>query len=302
VTLKDVGISRLDPGRFEAVLDPDDCGRFLARLEVAAERLDGRRLWQVNSTEQGGGVAEMLHVLLGYLTGAGIDARWVVIQGNQDFFAVTKRVHHLLHGQPGDGGVLDGPAQGSYWQTLKETLEELQPRVEPGDVVLLHDLQTAGLAPALKRQGATVIWSCHVGTDQPNDLTRTAWKFLRPSIQQADAYMFSRAAYCWEGLDQARLAVIAPCIDAFAPKNPAPGAAHRQRHPAHGRDPGGPGHRRRGAAVSAPGREPWPGGPAGRDDPGPAHSPIGPAGRPGVALGSAQGSPGGARGVRPSRP
>jgi trehalose synthase len=210
VTLKDVGI---------AVLDPEDCRRLLGRLARAAERLAGRRLWQVNSTEQGGGVAEMLHFLLGYLAGAGIDTRWVVIEGNQEFFEVTKRVHHLLHGQPGDGGELDEPARASYRQTLKEPLGELQPRVEPGDVVVLHDPQTAGLAPALKQQGATVIWSCHVGIDQPNDLARTAWEFLRPAVQQADAYVFSRSAYCWEGLDRARLAVIAPCIDAFAPKN-----------------------------------------------------------------------------------
>jgi trehalose synthase len=219
VTLKDVGISELDPRRFQAVLDPDGCRRFLDRLAQAAERLAGRRLWQVNSTEQGGGVAEMLHFLLGYLAGAGIDARWVVLEGNQEFFAVTKRVHHLLHGQPGDGGELDEPAQASYRQTLKETLGELEQRVEPGDVVILHDPQTAGLVPALKRQGATVIWSCHVGIDQPNDLARTAWAFLRPAVEQADAYVFSRAAYCWEGLERARLAVIAPCIDAFAPKN-----------------------------------------------------------------------------------
>jgi trehalose synthase len=219
VTLKDVEVARLDPGRFEAVLDPNDCRRFLGRLEVAADRLGGRRLWQVNSTEQGGGVAEMLHFLLGYLTGAGVDARWVVLEGNQEFFAVTKRLHHLLYGQPGDGRELDGPAQGSYWQTLKETLGELQQRVEPGDVVFLHDPQTAGLVPALKQQGASVIWSCHVGIDQPNDLARTAWEFLRPAVEQADAYVFSRAAYCWQGLDRARLAVIAPCIDAFAPKN-----------------------------------------------------------------------------------
>jgi trehalose synthase len=219
VTLKNVGIARLDPGRFQAVLDPDDCGRFLSRLTQAAELLAGRRLWQVNSTEQGGGVAEMLHFLLGYLAGAGIDARWVVIEGNQDFFAITKRIHHLLHGQPGDGGELDEPARASYRQTLKETLGELQQRVEPGDVVVLHDPQTAGLAPALKQQGATVIWSCHVGIDQPNDPARTAWEFLRPSVQEADAYVFSRAAYCWEGLPRERLAVIPPCIDAFAPKN-----------------------------------------------------------------------------------
>jgi trehalose synthase len=221
VPLKDVEVSSLDPGRFEAVLDPDSCRRFLDRLAKAAERLAGRRLWQVSSTEQGGGVAEMLHFLLGYLTGAGIDTRWVVIEGNQEFFEVTKRVHHLLHGQPGDEGDLDEPARASYRQTLKETLGELEQRVEPGDVVVLHDPQTAGLVPALKRQGAVVNWSCHVGIDTPNDLARTAWEFLRPAVQEADAYVFSRATYCWEGLDRARLAVIPPCIDAFAPKNQA---------------------------------------------------------------------------------
>jgi hypothetical protein len=66
VTLKDVEVARLDPGRFQAVLDPDACRRFLGRLESAAERLGSRRLWQVNSTEQDGGVAEMLHFLVGY--------------------------------------------------------------------------------------------------------------------------------------------------------------------------------------------------------------------------------------------
>jgi trehalose synthase len=219
MTLKDVEVTRLDPGRFEAVLDPDSCRRFLGRLELAADRLAGRRLWHVNSTEQGGGVAEMLHFLLGYLAGAGIDTRWVVIEGNEEFFQVTKRIHHLLHGQPGDARELDEPARASFRQTLKEALGELQQRVEPGDVVVLHDPQTAGLVPALKQQGAVVVWSCHVGVDQPNDLARTAWEFMRPAVQKADAYVFSRATYCWEGLDRSRLSVIAPCIDAFAPKN-----------------------------------------------------------------------------------
>jgi trehalose synthase len=85
--------------------------------------------------------------------------------------------------------------------------------------VVLHDPQTVGLAPELKRLGATVVWSCHVGIDQPNDLARAAWDFLRPYVQAADAYVFSRSAYCWEGLDRQRMAVIPPCIDAFAPKN-----------------------------------------------------------------------------------
>jgi trehalose synthase len=217
--VKQVEVPELQPGRFEGVLDPDRWHRFARRLDQAADLLAGRRLWHVNSTEEGGGVAEMLHFLLGYLAGAGIDTRWAVLEGNEDFFQVTKRLHHLLHGRPGDGRGLDQTVRGTYQQTIKETLAELQRRVDSGDVVFLHDPQTAGLAPELKRLGASVVWSCHVGVDQPKDLARTAWEFLRPYVQAADAYVFSRSAYCWEGLDRERMAVIPPCIDAFAPKN-----------------------------------------------------------------------------------
>ena len=217
--MKEIDVPQLDPGRFEGVLEAEPSRRFAHRLNQAADRLVGRRLWHVNSTEEGGGVAEMLHFLLGYLVGAGIDARWLVLDGNDRFFQVTKRVHNLLHGRSGDGRGVDQTVRGVYEQTQKETLAELQRRVGPGDVVVLHDPQTVGLAPELKRLGATVVWSCHVGIDQPNDLARAAWDFLRPYVQAADAYVFSRAAYCWEVLDRQRMAVIPPCIDAFAPKN-----------------------------------------------------------------------------------
>ena len=103
--------------------------------------------------------------------------------------------------------------------------------------------------------------------------------------------MSSRTASCWEGLPRERLAVIAPCIDAFA-QEPDPGAGHGQRHLAHGRDPGGPGHGRGDPGVSPLGREPGPGGAEGGNDPGPADPPRSPAGGPGVTLGSPEGSPG----------
>jgi trehalose synthase len=217
--LNDVEVATLDPRRFEAVLGPDACGGFLRRLERAAGRLRGRRLWHVNSTEEGGGVAEMLHFLLGYLAGAGIDAHWLVLDGNDRFFQITKRVHNLLHGQPGDHDALGDPDREVYEQTLAQAFGELRRLVDPADVVLLHDPQTAALAPSLKRLGAGVVWSCHVGIDRPNPLARTAWDFLRPYVQAADVHVFSRHAYAWEGLDRDRLAVVPPCIDAFAPKN-----------------------------------------------------------------------------------
>ena len=71
--------------------------------------------------------------------------------------------------------------------------------MEPGDVVVLHDPQTAGLVPALKRQGR---WSSGAATSAsttPNDLARTAWEFLRPAVQEADAYVFSRAPTAGRG-------------------------------------------------------------------------------------------------------
>ena len=58
---------------------------------------------------------------------------------------MTKRLHHLLHGRPGDGRGLDQTVRGIYEQTQKETLAELERRVGPGDVVVLHDPQTVGL-------------------------------------------------------------------------------------------------------------------------------------------------------------
>jgi trehalose synthase len=122
----------------------------------------------------------MLHFLLGYLVGAGIDARWLVLDGDGRFFQVTKRIHNLLHGQPGDRDALGNQDRDVYEQTLRRAFTEVERLVAPGDVVLLHDPQTAALAPPLERLGAGVIWSCHVGIDRPNRLARAAWDFLRP--------------------------------------------------------------------------------------------------------------------------
>jgi trehalose synthase len=176
-------------------------------------------MWNVNSTERGGGVAEMLRSLLGYAKGGGLDARWLVIQGDPEFFDVTKRVHNRLHGSPGDGGSLGDEARAVYERTLSAAAEDLAECVASGDVVILHDPQTAGLVPAMRRLGATVIWRCHVGTDVPSELASEAWAFLLPSLAEADAYVFSRRQFVPRGIDIRRTHVIPPSIDAFSPKN-----------------------------------------------------------------------------------
>jgi trehalose synthase len=65
-------------------------------------------VWNISSTAVGGGVAEMLHVLVGYASGGGVNTRWLLIEGDHDFFRITKRLHNRLHGVAGDGGAWDG--------------------------------------------------------------------------------------------------------------------------------------------------------------------------------------------------
>ena len=96
---------------------------------------------------------------------------------------------------------------------------ELAARVRPGDVVLLHDPQTAGLAAPLVRAGARVIWRCHIGVDWENEVTRAAWDFLRPYLAAAEAYVFSRPKYVPSWIPAGKAWIIPPSIDPFSPKN-----------------------------------------------------------------------------------
>jgi trehalose synthase len=75
------------------------------------------------------------------------------------------------------------------------------------------------MVPRLLELGVPVIWRAHIGLDLPNEAARAAWRFLIPYVEHASAYVFSRPAYTWEGLDERRTTVIPPSIDAFSPKN-----------------------------------------------------------------------------------
>jgi trehalose synthase len=217
--VNEVTFPSLSPERFEDVLSAERATAFADTLHRARRVLEGRTIWHVNSTEQGGGVAEMLQSLLGYLLGAGINTRRLVVDGNEAFFELTKRIHYLLHGEPGDHGDLHPHDKAVYEGALAADLERIVELVRPGDPVVLHDPQTLGLAPALRAEGARVIWSCHIGADEPNAHTKAAWQFLHPYVEQTEAQGFSRTQHVWPSLDRSTVAIIPPCLDAFSPKN-----------------------------------------------------------------------------------
>src|SRR5215204_4106619 len=142
--LTHVPIAPLSPERFKQILDPQQSEELDRTIARAQEEFAGRVIWNVNSTARGGGVAEMLHSLIAYSRGAGVDARWVVIGGEADFFRVTKRIHNMLHGSAGDGLGLGGEDEATYRDTSSANARELLELVRQDDLVLLHDPQTAG--------------------------------------------------------------------------------------------------------------------------------------------------------------
>ena len=142
----------------------------------------GRRWW-----------ADMLRTMLGYASHAGIEARWLVVEGDSEFFAVTKRLHAPLR-----VARRRWAARRRSAQALPSGPECQRRRLRPGDPPRRCRRpprpQTAGLAAVACPWGPTVIWRCHVGVDEPNEHSDLAWRFLRPTSSTIATPTCSREA------------------------------------------------------------------------------------------------------------
>ena len=219
MNLQEVRVAAVTPERLAPLIGDERALQLNEVGDATRDALAGRAILNVNSTGAGGGVAEMLRTLLAYARGIGVDTRWFVIRGTPDFFAITKRIHNLLYGAPGDGQPLGAEEHVRYQEVLRPNTVELLSTVRPGDIVLLHDPQVAGMASELADAGATVVWRCHIGRDTSNAHVEKAWAFLRPYLERVDAYVFSRRAFAPPWVPSDRVFCIAPSLDPFAPKN-----------------------------------------------------------------------------------
>jgi trehalose synthase len=217
--LTDVPTPPMDLERFRGIATRTQLDQALAMAADLRDKLANRVVWNVSSTAAGGGVAEMLHRLIGYARGVGFDSRWLVLRGNPEFFQITKRLHNALHGDAQDGVELDDSAHEKYRATLRPIGEELRARVSRGDLVFLHDPQTAGLVPDLAGCGAAIVWRCHIGNgNTEHSVEEQAWEFLRRYLEKITCCVFTRVQYVPAYL-QPKSVVITPNIDPFAPKN-----------------------------------------------------------------------------------
>jgi len=183
---------------------PDGAVDLLTRT---AEQVRGRRFVHVNSTRVGGGVAEILQRMVPLMLELGVDADWLVVDGDDDFFATTKALHNALQGAESE---LTGAMVEHWIEVNRANARHL--RLE-GDLVLIHDPQPAPLVEARPMHGAW-LWRCHIDLSAPS---ARAWEVLRPWVARYDGAVVSLEAYA-RRMPTPHV-VVAPSIDPLSEKN-----------------------------------------------------------------------------------
>lgn len=180
----------------------------ISEIHRRARKLYGKHILHVNSTYQGGGVAEMLSSLIPLMNDVGMDVGWVILHGEPDFFTVTKKFHNALHGERIN---LSEMKKGLYIMTNEDF--SVYTHIYH-DCVIVHDPQPLPLIKFYKKRRPW-IWRCHVDLSNPNE---EVWEFLKAYILRYDMVIVSNEKYRRKDLTVEQR-VIYPAIDPLLPKN-----------------------------------------------------------------------------------
>lgn len=181
------------------------------QVHQLARVLKGARVIHVNSTREGGGVAEILHWLVPLQAQLGLEVGWEVIEGEQAFYECTKSFHNALQGTrvPIPESLLR-----VYEETNRRNAEELRERLEAADFVFIHDPQPAPFLKFCPDRKGKWIWRCHIDVSRPY---RPVWKYLRDFVVGYDASVWSLSQFAQPLPHPTYL--IPPSIDPLSEKN-----------------------------------------------------------------------------------
>ena len=196
------------------------------KLRIAARPLRGKRILHINSTAQGGGVAELLQSQVRFERALGIKSSWYVLDAPKEFFAITKKIHNLLQGKQGSLSAAEQAQYRSASRQFDRSFARVAGALKP-DIIVLHDPQPLGLAADAARRAPLII-RLHGDLLTPNT---AALEFVRPSIAAAQKVVVSNKDYLTQlpWLAKKQAAVIYPAIDPLSEKNRpmAPAIAHK---------------------------------------------------------------------------
>ncbi|HPA14139.1 MAG TPA: glycosyltransferase [Desulfobacterales bacterium] len=180
-------------------------------LRQLAEPMKGINVVHVNSTREGGGVAEILHRIIPLQQELGINAKWEVITGDPEFYQCTKKMHNALQG---DRLYIPETLLKQYEATNRRNYERLQSVLEAADMVYIHDPQPAPLLSLCSNRKGKWIWRCHIDASRPY---RPVWKYLRRFVEGYDASIWSLTDFAQPMPHP--LYIIPPSIDPLSEKN-----------------------------------------------------------------------------------
>ncbi|MEJ2690055.1 MAG: glycosyltransferase, partial [Deltaproteobacteria bacterium] len=183
----------------------------ISHLQQLSESLKGMKVVHVNSTREGGGVAEILHKLVPLMGELGIETSWEVITGDADFYQCTKSFHNSLQG---NAVPIPGRMLRAFEKTNQLNAERLWSTLTDADVVFIHDPQPAPLLELCPDRRGKWVWRCHIDISKPY---RPVWKYLSAFVHNYDASIFSMAAFA-RPLPHA-IYLIPPSIDPLSDKN-----------------------------------------------------------------------------------
>ncbi len=176
---------------------------FLHRL---GDLVQGHSFLHVTSVRYGGGVAEILRRLVPMMKALGVESRWEVITGVQEYFDVTRSLCRALQGRD------EHLTEEMYDVFLQNNERNARMLNLDADLVMVHDPQPAALVEH-RKQGAW-LWRCHLDIAQPQ---RRAWSFLRRFIVKFDGAIFSLPDFS-QRLPIPQF-VVYPSIDPLSAKN-----------------------------------------------------------------------------------
>lgn len=178
----------------------------LLLMQKLGEKLNGQSFLHVNSTRAGGGVAEILQRMIPILKEIGIDARWEIIEGDELFFDITKKIHNALQGNPEK---ITEQMWRHHYEVNRRNAEKMDLEA---DAVLIHDPQPAPLVEF--RKSGHWIWRCHIDVSNP---FAEVCDYLMRYCQKFDSAVFSVAKFARAmKIDEF---IITPSIDPLSDKN-----------------------------------------------------------------------------------
>lgn len=185
------------------------------QIRELAAPLQGARVLHINATAYGGGVAELLATHVPLLRSVGLDAEWHVMQGSDEFFAITKNVHNALQGADIEW---TNRMQRTY---LERVLDNALALEDGWDYVVIHDPQPAAMLSFLRDKkvghaSTKWVWRCHIDLTVANP---QVWEFFRPFVEQHDASVWTMPEFVPDSLNMARVVHAPPCIDPLSVKN-----------------------------------------------------------------------------------